>query len=341
MTTAKRTTKRATRTNAGKRAEAIAANTQKAGRLAAGVVTDGAAIICPSCGLHSDNIVKDFYASYSPIYDYSRSMPICKKCANDLLDKYTLKYRDPMVAFQRFCEVMDIYYNDEIAEATKGTANWLSTYVSRVSRSPYTGKSYRDTIKEGNDVLKQEVENQEDEKVGVPKKLIKRWGIGYTLDQYNWMQDEYDDWCHRYEVIGDKSLEILVTNIVRTELEIQEATNTGADVNKLTTRLNTLLGSANLKPSQNAEGEDSIYPFGVEIEKVEEEMPIEPDPQFEDVDGIKRYMQIFSGHIAKMFNRPNRFTRIYEEEMEKYTVHPPHYDEEDEVSAEELFNEGD
>ena len=330
--------RRATRTSAGKRAEAIAANTQKAGRLAAGAMSDGAKFICPSCGLHSENIVKDFYASSSPIYDYSRSLPICKKCANQLLDDFTLKYKDPMIAMQRICEVMDIYYNDEVAEKAKGT-NWLSNYISRVSRSPYIGKTYRDTIKEGNDILAQEQVIDQD--TGISKKLIKRWGIGYSKDQYNWMQDEYDDWCQRYEVIGDKSLEILVTNIVRTELEIQEATNTGADVNKLTTRLNTLLGSANLKPSQNAEGEDLIYPFGVEIEKVEEGMPIEPDPQFEDVDGIKRYMQIFSGHIAKMFNRPNRFTQIYEEEMEKYTVHPPHYDEEDEVSAEELFNDGD
>lgn len=132
-----------------------------------------------------------------------------------------------------------------------------------------------------------------------------------------------------------------MANIVKTELEMQEATQTGADLNKLTTRLNTLLGSANLKPSQNIENDEGmVYPFGVEIEKIEEDIPIEPDPQTEDVDGLLKYIQIFSGHIAKMFNKPNRFSQIYEEEMEKYTVHPPSYDSEEEVNTEDLFADG-
>lgn len=132
-----------------------------------------------------------------------------------------------------------------------------------------------------------------------------------------------------------------MVNIVKTELEMQEATQTGADVNKLTSRLNTLLGSANLKPSQNIESDEGvIYPFGVEIEKIEEEVPIEPDPQMEDVDGLLKYIQIFSGHIAKMFNRPNRFSQLYEDEMERYTVHPPSYYGEDESSSDELFVDG-
>lgn len=328
--------RRATRTAAGKRLEAELRDQKRSGRLSSGAVVDGAKIICPSCGEYYKDIIRDYYSSASPVYIYSKSMPICKACAKQLLDDCTLQFGDPIIGLHRFCQIMDIYFNADLAEKTMGKT-WLTSYITALSKSPYIGKSYSDTIKEGNGILFSDNDNSS----GVPKKLIRRWGAGYLPEQYTWMQDEYDDWCHRYEIIGDKPLEILITNIVRTELEIQEASNSGADVNKLTTRLNTLLGSANLKPSQNTENEeDAIYPFGVEIERIENEMPIEPDEQFEDVDGVLKYIQIFSGHIAKMFNRPNRYSQLYEEEMEKYTVHPPYYDTEEESSDDELFNEG-
>lgn len=180
--------KRATRTAAGKRAEAKQTPV-RSGRLAAGAVTDGAQVICPRCGLYSENIVKDFYNSTSPLYEYSHSMPICRTCASELLDKFTVEFGDELMGMNRFCQVVDMYYNEEAAEKTKNRGtNWLSSYVATISKSPYIGKSYMDTIKEGAAIAS--LEKDHSSLAGVTKKMVRRWGLGYTAAQYTWMQDE-------------------------------------------------------------------------------------------------------------------------------------------------------
>ena len=75
--------------------------------------------------------------------------------------------------------------------------------------------------------------------------------------------------------------------------------------------------------------------FGTLIQKWENERPIpQPDPEFEDVDGIRRYVgAYFLGHLCKMMGIKNRYSAIYEEEMAKYTVEKPSY-EQDEVDPE-------
>lgn len=181
--------KRATRTPAGRRAESLK-EAQKSGRLASRAITEGAKIICPSCGKYSDNIIRDFYNSPSYVYEYSRSMPICRDCAKALLTKFATDFQDPLMGMNRFCQVMDIYYNEALAESSMGKT-WLSSYIRGISNPTYAGKTYTDTIAEGHGLfsLDPSAVVKDGEEV-IPKKLIRRWGIGFTLAQYNWMQDE-------------------------------------------------------------------------------------------------------------------------------------------------------
>ena len=83
----------------------------------------------------------------------------------------------------------------------------------------------------------------------------------------------------------------------------------------------------------------------MKIKEWEDEEPIsEPDERFRDVDGIKRYILVwFLGHFCKMMGVKNKYTEAleqdYEEEVSKYTVEPPTFDDEEDsmVNADELF----
>lgn len=87
-----------------------------------------------------------------------------------------------------------------------------------------------------------------------------------------------------------------------------------------------LLGTANLKPSQNNEkAMVEQNTFGTLIKKWENERPIsEPLPEWQDVDNIRKYITVyFLGHLCKMVGVQNKYSAAYEEEMAKYRVEMP------------------
>lgn len=93
-----------------------------------------------------------------------------------------------------------------------------------------------------------------------------------------------------------------------------------------------LLGSANLKPSQNAGGVlDGQNTFGTLLKKLEDTRPVsEPKEEWKDVDGIRDYMETwFLGHLCNLTHVKNDAEEKYLREMQKYTVKPPEYDVDD------------
>lgn len=63
-------------------------------------------------------------------------------------------------------------------------------------------------------------------------------------------------------------------------------------------------------------------PLGLMIEMFENENPIpEPLPEWRDVDGIVKLFNIyFLGHLCKMLDIKNRYSKAYEDAMQKYRV---------------------
>ena len=87
-----------------------------------------------------------------------------------------------------------------------------------------------------------------------------------------------------------------------------------------------------MKPSQtndNALADQNT--FGTLIKKWETERPIgEPDEEWKDVDEIERYIStFFLGHLCNLVHVKNDYEELYREEMAKYTVTPPEYEEDD------------
>ena len=133
-----------------------------------------------------------------------------------------------------------------------------------------------------------------------------------------------------------KSNNSIIKLIIQDFLPIRE------DVDKKVNTLNTLLGSAMLKPNQaKTDSSDSTFektPFGMWIKRWEDGLPVpEIAPEFRDVDGIIRYITIwFLGHLCHMLNIRNTYCKLYEEEIAKIRIQRPEFDEEDD---ETMFND--
>jgi len=305
-------------------------------------------ILCPVCGefVTRDNFYTDKRYAIG-VY------PQCKKCVLAEVEQRKNKNDKPNEtkdSVQKMLQKMDLPYIDSLYESLcKDVADEINeknkrspflAYLPPIKSLPnWKGKTYADSEFEPGVIA-------DEEEVKLNQKTIKaakkRFGAGiYNNEQYMFLEQEYQDWTHRYSC-ENKSQELLFQRICCKELEINEAQRAGKDTKELDKTLQDLLGSANLKPSQNnSNALTEAKTFGQLIEKWENEKPIpEPDEEFKDVDRIGLYIDVFfKGHLSKMMGLKNGFSSLYEKFMRKYTVNKPEYDEDSdsEILFEQIF----
>lgn len=272
--------------------------------------------ICSMCGKSYGRRKGYFPVSYSPSYKGVGYVPICKSCIDIMYNQYLSQCNSQKSAVHQMCRKLDLYWNDKIYEMVeKKTTNRtiMTSYMAKLSSITYSGKSYDDTlIEEG--MLWRSIEpmfddgrDSRDESDSIlPEKvddeIIAFWGPGYTYTKYQQLEDRRKYWMSRLPQNGDDidiGTEVIIKQLCSLELDINRDRAAGKPVDKSITALNTLLGSASLKPVQKkTEDTDSSIdktPLGVWAQKLEKERPIkEVDPELRDVDGIIRYISIFS-----------------------------------------------
>lgn len=157
------------------------------------------------------------------------------------------------------------------------------------------------------------------------KETIKRFGSGFTTEEYLYLQDQYEDWCARTQV-DSKSQETYIIRICFKLLEIWKAQKQGNDTTKLDESLNKLMDAAKLQPKQNVgnAATDSLS-FGELIERWEMNAPIpEPDPELSDVSGIGKNFRVWvSGWLAHALGLNIPESEEFKKEVSKYTVDKP------------------
>ena len=306
---------------------------------------------CSCCGKKYTKQKGNFPYSNSPLFAGNGGyVTICKSC----IDKYFYNLVDffsgnEEKAADRMCQICDWFYADDIW----GVCRKISSDRSRIGALPskaslpqykQRGTTYLDTIKERASANINDAEDLMDNQEGltdlkVRKRTISMFGMGYSMEQYKFLQEQYDDWTARCEA-KTKAQEELFKNLCIAQLNIQIAQQTGGKVKDAMDTFQSLLGSANLKPVQNNDNAlaDS-QSFGTLIKKFEEEKPIpEPDPEWKDVDGIAKYITVyFLGHLCKMIGIKNNYARMYEEEIAKYRVEKPQYQGDDEALFDAVF----
>lgn len=304
-------------------------------------------IYCPQC---NDFITRNnFYKSNDTPSGINHTG--CKKCllksATDY-DKKNGMYKDNKQKAKKTLMLMDLPFIEDVYDAAladvtnavneknRGTA-WQQYMVMIQSLPQYRGLHWENSEFKVNSEYDDEYEVKENQKI--IKKAKKRFGPGYSNEDYMFLENEYQDWVTRYEC-ETKTQEIIFQRIAFKTWEIMKATRNGQPTKDLDASLQSLLSSGDLLPRQdkNNSASDSLT-FGQLIDKWENELPVpEPTDEFKDVDRIGLLIDVFfKGHLAKMMGLKNAFSRTYENFMKKYTVNKPEYDED--TDSEILFDQ--
>ena len=304
-------------------------------------------ILCPVCGefISRDN----FYSDNKFVIGV---FPECKKCIRMEVEQRKNKNDKPnetKESVQAMLKKMDLPYIDSLYESLckdvadevneKNKTSPFLAYIPPIKSLPqYKDKTYANS--EFGDFVSQD-EEEINENSRILKSAKKRFGSGFSNSELVFLENEYQDWTRRYQC-ENKAQELLFKRVCFKELDIDKAQKEGKDTKELDKTLQELLGSLNLKPSQNnSNALTESKTFGQLIEKWENEKPIpEPDDDFKDVDRIGLYIDVFfKGHLSKMMGLKNGFSSLYEKFMHKYTVKRPEYDEDtdSEVLFEQIF----
>lgn len=308
-------------------------------------IIDGDLIRCSKCGEFLSR--RSFYQNKNNTTGVFHE---CKKCilkdATDY-DKKTDTYVDNKEKTKHMLMLMDLPFdekfydslieniNNDVAERQYGTA-W-SKYITAVSSLPqYKGLSWKDSEFVIGSEYDDDYEIKKNQKT--IKNAKKRFGPGYSNEDYMFLENEYQDWITRYEC-ENKTQESIFERLAFKKWEIMKATRNGQPTKDLDKTYTDLLSSANLLPRQNVgnAATDSLT-FGQLIEKWEQEEPIpEASEEFKDVDGIVKYIDVFfKGHLAKMMGLKNGYSHQYDNYMKQYTVTKPEYNEDE--GSEAIFD---
>lgn len=310
--------------------------------------------ICFYCG--NEFVETNFYKSFGNFYDNIGKIPYCKQCIEKFYQYYFDKYTNEGCltpeenAVKRVCMAMDIYYTRANFDSAMKKINQdnmnispMGQYMKTISLSQYKNKSYDNTVSEDEQKKLAEslmdMSNVSDRKVD--KKTIKFFGAGFSDEDYEFLQEEYDDWVARHEC-KTKAQEEVFKRICFKQLEILKATRRGEDTKNLDATFQNYLDTAKLQPKQNS-GDTTAdnQTFGTLIDKWENTRPLpEIDPELMDVDKIGYYIDtFFKGHTCKMLNIKNAFSNLYSSMMKKFTVNKPEYNsDEDDYDSEINFD---
>lgn len=311
---------------------------------------------CSRCGTAFSRQKGYFPVSHSPMYRGLGYLPICNECIDEIYDQYRSSLANDREAMRRMCMKLDLYWNDAIydmVEKSAGVHSRVRNYIGKTNIIRYIDKTFDDTLLEESQAKQlnkpdafqftqdeYSATDTADVVIEVEKSVIDFWGSGFSPDFYVELEKRYKDWTGGENII-DPTERSLYKQICILEATINRDSAQGRAIDKNVNALNTLLGSMNLKPAQKKDDIDSSTestPFGVWIKRWENTKPIpEPDPEFQDVDGIVRYISIwFLGHLCKMLGIRNTYCKLYEDEIAKMRIERPQYEDEDD---ETVFND--
>ena len=274
-------------------------------------------------------------------------IPICKDCMYflylDLLDN--VYDGNVKITIKRICSMYDIYFNDEIYEASLklSSKNPISNYLQMLGSPSFNmnkTKTFKNTIWEDNGI-EPVVKTAKSRKIAssqVTYETRKFFGLGFDDEDYIFLNEQYNDWRNRAG-IESKAQEEIIKNICFTQLQIQKTMKVGGNTKDLNATLQNLLNTGNLSPKQKAsENSNDNISYGEWIKKLENERPVaEIDDEFKDVDRIGLYIDVFfKGHLSKMMGLKNGLSNLYDKFMKKYTVKKPEY--QDDETNEALFD---
>ena len=319
----------------------------------AAIEVNASSSTCRKCGTAYGRLKGYFPVSYSYLYKGTGYLPYCKDCVDGMFAAYLQECKDSKVAVRQMCRKLDLYWSEKVYEAVEkqnSTRSMMTSYITKINAVKLASKSYDDTLREEGALWLEpkDYTNSEpiitgvqlsDGEIAVPDEVVAFWGPGYTPSMYMELEERRKYLISKYppNTELDIGTETLIRQICILEIDINKARMEGKPVDKLVNTLNTVLGSANLKPTQKKEDADAELekmPLGVGIQKWEYSRPLPPTPkERRDVNQvIKNITTWYLGHACKMVGIRNSYCKMYEDAMAKLRVdNPDHADEDDET----------
>lgn len=263
---------------------------------------------CSNCGeFYSSQ--GSFYRSMSPLFAGNNGyFPVCKKCVRNYY-KYLVEYfsGNEEKALDRMCSVMDLYYSDAIAVASKSSSTnrpRISSYISKTQMKQFSdkGTTYLDTIQDRNSCTINSLDdveevNESGEKVISPR-LIKQWGFGYEPEEYSLLQEHYKMLTTQFtnaDAVQDALIKDLCTIKVLQTRAMKKGDPDSFD--KFTKLYHSTLKAGGLKTRSETDSiDDESACWGNFIKDVETLSPADiylDKKMFDDVDKVKEYFERF------------------------------------------------
>lgn len=289
-------------------------------------------IYCPKCGKFLDT--NKFYPSKKYI---SGVQPFCISCSTLLVEQKSNKNEQPHETKESVRRMMAIYdlpyidtlYEDCIHEAEKSN-NYQPTPFHRMMTHlnndvKYRNLTYKDSIFPKDNDTSMDLYPDSHELINMGK---KRFGLGYSDEDYIMLETEYQDWISRYDC-DTKTQEKIFERLSFNNLAFNKANKAGQSTKDLDKTYQELLSSLDILPKQaSGNGINDALTFGQLIEKWEKEDPIpEPEEEFKDVDRIGKYIRVwFKGYLAKAMGIKNDYTKEFDDYVKEYKVSKPEND---------------
>lgn len=330
----------------------------------AAIEVNASSSVCRKCGKAYGRLKGNFPVNYGPLYKGNNYVPYCRACVDELYETYLAESKSALMAVRQVCRKLDIYWNQGVfanVERKNSSRSMMTGYLAAINAVKYAGRCYDDTLREygslwafGLGDTVRSIENappaSDSEDCEPPSEDIKAfWGPGYSDAMYKELDDRYQFWLTQYP--DEEELSVgemaLLRQICNLEISIAHNRSQNKSIEKEVNSLNSLIGSINLRPDKKKAAEGSLNestPFGVWIRKIEDTRPLaEVDPQLKDVDGIRKYINVwFLGHLCKMLRINNTYSKLYEEEMARLRVERPEYKgEDDDAIIEDIFSRAD
>lgn len=316
----------------------------------AAIEVNASSSICRKCGTAYGRLKGYFPVSYGALYRGTGYLPYCKECVDSMFNAYLAECKDAKMAVRQMCRKLDLYWNEKLFEAAEKQStprSIMTSYMSKINGTKFANMSYDDTLK-AEDALWIEpaqystiqpsvpIMPEPDDDIEVPEEVIVFWGPGYTPSMYMELEGRRAYWMSKYpdDAEFDIGTEALIRQICSLEIDINRDRAAGKSADKNINTLNTLLGSASLKPAQKRSDdyESSLAntPLGVWLYRYENKRPLpEVDKDLQDVNGVKKYIFTWMGHLCKMMNIKNGYTKLYDAEIDRLRVERPEYDGDD------------
>lgn len=320
---------------------------------------------CTKCGTKYGRRKGYFPVNYGLLYKGLGYITVCRQCIDDMYERYLDVCKDPKMAVRQVCRKLDLYWSESAyaqVEKKNTTRSMMTAYITKINNNSYINKCYDDTLTEEGKLwdfgdgkiiaaVNSIMDNLDKDEVEVPKEVIDFWGPGLSKGQYVVLDQRRKYHLSRLaEERGvdendiDLGTDMLIRQICHQEIAINEGQASGKDVNKSVTTLVDLLQKIDWKPAQKKEDldlADSNTPLGVWLYRFENKRPLpEIDDDLKDVNGIKKYIFTWMGHLTKMLGIKGGYTHLYEEEVARLRVEKPEYDDEDdEVLLSDYYSE--